>query len=275
MITVQTTVIQGPMVTYWDIRDGHILDRNETLCLHGIDYRVVCPCVAGYALEASPWHVHDDAVFVKLGIKDKLTFASMYGDVLTGNFPVMNSFISLTRLVKALYEKPEYEEGEWVTIVPRKEELSGSYPFGYTSDMERYVGKTYQIKRVELTTSIIVGAQWAWAGDPHGYFLDTPIGYTWHSSMFRKVTDAEIAAVKIDTPFTLATPPLAVHACVEELDTVRPVRRDTHCDAVSDIEDILEKLREGHSSVGLDKVHDESSTKIQIPNTDKSFHIKL
>lgn len=260
------------MITYWDIRDGHILDRNETLCLHGIDYRVVCPCVEGCALEASPWYVHNDAIFVKLGIKDKLTFASMYGNALTGNFPVMNSFTSLTRLVKALYEKPEYEEGEWVTIVPRKEELRGSYPFEYTSDMERYAGKTYQIKRVELMTSTTVGAQWA--GDPHGYYFDTN-AYAWHSSMFRRATDGEIAAVKIDTPFTLATPPLVVHACVEELDTAKPVRRDTHCDAVRDIEECLRKLREGLSSVELDKVQDDNSTKIQIPNTDKSFHIKL
>ena len=272
MITVQTTVIQGPMVTYWDIRDGHILDRNETLCLHGIDYRVVCPCVAGYALETSPWHVHNDAVFVKLGIKDKLTFASMYGNALTSDFPVMNSFTSLTRLVKALYEKPEYEEGEWVTIVPCNEKLRGSYPFGYSCDMERYVGETYQIKRVELITLTISGAQWV--GDPHSYHLDTPVGYTWHSSMFRKATDVEIAMV-MGTPVTLATPPLAVHACVEDLDTVRPVRRDTHCDVVSDIEEGLSKLRGELSSVGLDKGHDENSTKIQIPNTDKSFHIKL
>jgi len=179
------------MVTYEQLKNGYILQLGDRLILHRLDYEVN---FSGdyyiYCNEHSNSHVFD---ILGMGAKERENFTRRFNPIRFGEalgaFPEFNDTKTLTEIVIALYEVPEYKAGDLVTILPRDESKDYS-PIWYADEMTKYVGKTYRIKRYNIReeTQSCGGVD---NGDPHSYDLDK-IGYHWTSQMIRKATEEEI-----------------------------------------------------------------------------------
>ena len=178
---------------YSTLKVGSPLASGDTLLLHGIHYTVEGYGTRFFLSNKDGWD--NSEVFRKLSReKDKYAWAAQFGSTCSGDFPEFKDLASLTKFVIAIYEKPEFKAGDYVTINER-DGLASDYPASFVDDMAGYSGKTFLVTDLSVTES--GDDRKFFNGDPHWYYLKTPSGYwTWHSSMFRKATEEEILAVK-------------------------------------------------------------------------------
>lgn len=179
------------MVTYEQLKNGYILQKGDKLILHRLDYEVnFNDNYYLHCTEHSNSHVFD---ILGMGAKEREDFTRRFNPVSYGSalgaFPEFSDLKTLTEIVIALYEVPEYKEGDWVTILPRDESKNYS-PIWYADGMTKYVGKTCKVKRCNIRkeTQSCGGVD---NGDPHSYALDE-VEYYWTSQMIRKATEEEI-----------------------------------------------------------------------------------
>ena len=159
-------------VTYDDLkRKGHILQTEDSLTLHGIQYRVVkSGSLSHYWLSTTEKSggMYNDAIFDILNLNISEFLSKLFGSSFyTGVFPEMDSAEKLTKLVIALYEQPMFHPGDEVQIAEYKEDVE--YPFGFTDYMRKLSGNQYTIKRVDTSsgsikhTYILEGAGFYWS----------------------------------------------------------------------------------------------------------------
>lgn len=239
------------MVTYEQLKNGYILQKGDKLILHRLDYEV---CFSGdYYLSCTT--KSNSYVFDILGMeaKEREDFTRRFNPVRFGEaqgaFPEFNDLKTLTELVIALYEVPEYKIGDWVTILPRDESKDYS-PVCYANGMTEYVGKTYKVKRcnIRAETQSCGGVD---NGDPHSYDLDG-IEYHWTSQMIRKATEEEIRKVDRETS-----------------ECFNPISEE-------EVKKIADKMEEIRKSIHPVPNNTSSDTEIRLPNNEEEIpHIKL
>ena len=174
--------------TYSELKRVGVLANGDELLLHGYKYRVDQVGTGHYYLHNCDGY-NNAAVFDKLG-RDKCAWAKTFGSTCEGDFPEFKSLQELTSFVVSIYEEPEFNAGDYVTINER-EHPAFDYPASFVDDMAKYSGKTFPIDDLCVTDSA-EGRKLS-NGDPHWYYLKTPSGaWTWHSSMFRKATAEEV-----------------------------------------------------------------------------------
>lgn len=176
------------MVTYAQLKNGYVLQKGDKLVLHGLDYEVKFSYSdANYLcyIRGTNSRVFD---VLGMGAVERKNFIKRFNPVrfddARGAFPEFSDLKALTDLVIALYEVPEYKEGDWVTILPK--ESDGYTPIIYAYKMEGCAGNTYQIKCCNSSreTPTYNGID---SGDPHSYNL-FGVGYYWTTQMIRKAT---------------------------------------------------------------------------------------
>lgn len=197
------------MVTYEQLKRGYVLQKGDKLVLHGLNYEVKNSGGSYLSnLEGTNSRVFD---ILGMGAEERKNFVKKFNPVnygeAQGAFPEFSDLRTLTDLVIALYEVPEYKIGDWVTVLPR---ASDSYePIVYADEMVGYAGNTYQVKSYNSRneTPTCNGAD---SGDPYSYNLDG-VGFYWTSQMIRKATEEEIRKAKrgikdFPTPSEMMTP---------------------------------------------------------------------
>lgn len=168
-------------VTYEKILEHYVLKEGDTLCLHGIKYRVVFR--DGTCFLDNRSYEPNDEVFQVLGIKDKIEFCEKIVKVPTygGSFPEVRTLSDLTTVVKALYERSPYKAGDKVKLKDNIHNCPWVIP-----QMEENAGKVVTIKDITLT-HFSTGLN----GDPHQYRFKE-IVCTWSpQTIDHKVEDAE------------------------------------------------------------------------------------
>lgn len=139
-------------VTYYDLkRKGRILQAEDLLTLHGIQYKVVQPAFAYWlSTTGESAGMLNSTIFDTLNL-DKFEFLSkLFGDSSSykGDFPAMDSAEKLTKLVIALYEQPKFQPGDKIKIAAYKENIV--YPFGFNDSMRKCSGNQYIVKEVSI-----------------------------------------------------------------------------------------------------------------------------
>ena len=169
-------------VTYEKILEHYVLKEGDTLCLHGVKYKVDFNCgrfflqiQAGYG---------NSRVFGVLGIQDKVKFCEDTVGVKTygGDFPEVNSLSDLTSVVKALYERSPYKVGDKVKL---KDDVHDC-PW-VVCGMEHNAGKIVTIKSIALTR-----CSESLNGDPHEYRFKEIMCVWSPQTIDHKVESAEI-----------------------------------------------------------------------------------
>lgn len=186
-------------ISYEQLNGGYILQKGDKLVLHGINYNVMLTRPNDGHLSNSEGASSRVFDILGMGAEERKNFVKKFNPVnygeAQGAFPEFSDLKTLTDLVIALYEIPEYEIGEWVTVLPR---ASDSYePIIYADEMVGYAGKTFQVKKLHLR-SATPKCNEVDSGDPHSYDLDGA-GYHWTSQMIRKATEEEIRKAKGET----------------------------------------------------------------------------
>lgn len=182
------------MITYEQLKNGYVLQGEDKLVLHGLEYKVVSSTITSYLyyIGGTNSRVFD---VLGMGAEERKNFIKGFNPVnyadAQGAFPEFNDFKTLTDLVIALYEVPEYKVGDWVTVLPR---TGTYYPIIYADKMVEYAGNTYQVKYCNLHSSAPThdGID---SGDPHSYNLSEIVFY-WTTHMLRRATDEEIRKAK-------------------------------------------------------------------------------
>lgn len=267
------------MVTYEQLKSGYILKAGDALVLHGIKYDV--RALSGvYHLSCS--HRKNSHVFdiLGMGAEERKTFVKKFNPIYyaeaQGPFPEFNDLKSLTNLVIALYEVPEYKEGDWVTVLSRNE--SGNHsPVCYADWMTKYERKTFKVRSNYLrsTTNTCNGID---NGDPHVYEFVGPYCY-WTSQMIRKATEEEIPKAKGDIKDCDDYP------IKEQLMTsghIGILSEETAQKFISQADDMLKSLQRRYVDFGRIPMYaplwkgTPSDTEIRLPKNENSTpHIKL
>lgn len=181
--------------TYFDLKDGRILEKGDILNIHGIEYRVTC----GTSKDSRYWltapGTGNSIIFDKLRIDDKYAFVNdICAVVSTGDFPEVGSYEDLTKVAIALFQVPEFKVGDKVRIAHR-EGKEGDYSWYFTDEMTKLESKEYTIKRVyDVMYLPVVGdkVDKRFSEDPHSYYLDGRASeFCWHSSMLEKVSESD------------------------------------------------------------------------------------
>ena len=173
-------------VTYDDLkRKGHILQAEDSLTLHGIQYGVVKPAFLSHywltTIEKSA-SMSNDAVFDSLNLDISEFLSKLFGSSFyTGVFPEMDSAEKLTKLVIALYEQPMFHPGDEVKIAEYEKGIE--YPFGFTDYMRKLSGNQYTIKEIDTS----------FARANHSYILEDA-GFYWSENQLILVNRASEAA---------------------------------------------------------------------------------
>lgn len=218
----------GKTITYKDLKEGYILQIEDFLCLHGVEYIVTSRAeLEGdvYFLRNASRVDGNGQVFTNLGITEDArervareygAFSCLIGCSMT--FPEFDNRKKLTDYVIALYEISPYKKGDYVTIV-KGEGSYDDYPFGFTQGMRELDGYTYRIE--SMINTIAHCDRLYWQGDPHSYLLEGT-GCSWHSSMFRKATHEEEAkAMGIrNLPPIKAASDLTIKDCAVKLNAI-------------------------------------------------------
>lgn len=183
--------------TYFDLKDGRILEKGDMLNIHGIEYRVVDGSSGGTRCWLTAPGNRNSVIFDKLRIDDKDAFVRGIRPVVNeGDFPEVGSYEDLTKVAIALFEVPEFKVGEKVRVAHR-EDYEDDYPYCFTDDMAELGGKEYTITVVngadtKYYLSMSDKAKESLNKDPHLYELDMEgNGYWWHSSMLEKVSESD------------------------------------------------------------------------------------
>ena len=168
-------------VTYEKILEGYILHQGDTLCLHGVEYKVETH--GGIYFLDNQSRGYNDKVFQVLDINkvdfcEKIIGVETYG----GDFPEVKTLSDLTTLVKALYERSPYKVGDKVKL---KDDIHGC-PW-VVGSMEKDAGKIVTIEDITLRLH-----SESLNGDPHSYRFKE-IVCTWSpQTIDHKVEDAEV-----------------------------------------------------------------------------------
>ena len=118
---------------YSTLKVGSPLASGDTLLLHGIHYTVEGYGTRFFLSNKDGWD--NSEVFRKLSReKDKYAWAAQFGSTCSGDFPEFKDLASLTKFVIAIYEKPEFKAGDYVTINER-DGLASDYPASFVDDM--------------------------------------------------------------------------------------------------------------------------------------------
>jgi len=183
------------MITYFDLKEDYILEKNDELLIHGIKHLVHQH--VGFYLRAD--NVFNNAkIFDLFGLscEEKNDWANKFGALTNGRepkaFPEMPTLEALTKFVIDIYERSPYKVGDEVRIV-KCEADSNKYPAGFTSGMREMSGKIYKIKSSRLCKDGSIASRAKYNGDPHWYKLQENI-FTWSSAHFTRATEEEIHA---------------------------------------------------------------------------------
>lgn len=139
-------------VTYRDLKhNGYILQKEDSLTLHEIQYRVVNSGSCYWlSTTGKSEGMFNDAVFGSLRLNISEFLSKLFGNSFyTGVFPEMDSAEKLTKLVIALYEQPMFHSGDKIKIAEYKE--GTYYPFGFPDGMRKMSGKEYIIESVDTS----------------------------------------------------------------------------------------------------------------------------
>ena len=183
--------------TYFDLKNGRILEKGDILNIHGIEYCVVDGCSEGKRCWLGVSGVRNSVIFDKLRIEDKYDFVNdICAVVSTGDFPEVGSFEDLTKVAIALFQVPEFKVGDKVKVAYRKDG-EDDYPWSFTDEMTSLQGKVYTIKRAVMVTSPLSDffggmANERLSQDPSCYYLNADgRDFSWHSSMLEKVSESD------------------------------------------------------------------------------------
>lgn len=236
-------------ISYEQLKGGYVLQRGDKLVLHGLVYEVTDGTSDSNYLFYSKGRNSYVFDVLGMGAEEREDFVKRFNPVRFGDaqgaFPEFNDLKTLTDLTIALYEVPEYKEGDWVTILPRKESTD-YHPIWYAEAMTGFAGKTYRIERCNIRseTQTCGGVD---SGDPHSYDLDGA-DYHWTSQMIRKATEEEI-----------------LNANGETSECLSPITEEE----VKKIAAKMEEIRKSINDASLD-------TEIRLPNNEEEIpHIKL
>ena len=112
-------------VTYHDLKHkGYILETDDLLTLHGIQYRVAKPTYEYWlSTTGESAGMLNSTIFDTLNLDKSEFLSKLFGDSSSyeGDFPAMDSAEKLTKLVIALYEQPMFHPGDEVKIAAYKE----------------------------------------------------------------------------------------------------------------------------------------------------------
>lgn len=166
-------------VTYYDLKKkGRILQAEDLLTLHGIQYKVVQPAFHYWlSTTGESAGMCNSIIFDTLNLDKSEFLSKLFGDSSSyeGDFPAMDSAKKLTKLVIALYEQPMFQPGDTIKIANYKE--GTDYPFGFTGSMKKYSGDQYFVKDVDTSSQT------------HSYYL-TGIGFIWSENQLILVNRA-------------------------------------------------------------------------------------
>lgn len=179
--------------TYFDLKNGRILEKVDVLNIHGIVYRVVDGTSDGKRCWLTADGERNSIIFDKLRIDDKYAFIKGICPIVnSGDFPEVGSYEDLTKVVIALYEVPEFKVGDKVKVAHR-EDGEDDYPWFFTDEMLALSGKVYTIKAVDVCGPSFSGKAYDRVRkDPHCYHLDAEgSDFDWHSSMLKKVYESD------------------------------------------------------------------------------------
>ena len=243
--------------TYSALKRGDVLASGDELLLHGYIHRVDKTGVGELYYLHNCDGYNNSLVFNKFD-RDKYAWAKTFGSTCEGDFPEFRSLQELTNFVISIYEEPEFNKGDYVTIIER-EGAAQDYPASYVDDMVKYVGKTFPINNL-CVTELADDKKFS-NGDPHWYYLENQWAWTWHSSMFRKATVEEVLVaqgVKGDVG--------AKCDCGSSSDSITGDAGTPKLKAI-----YLEELKEIKESLGGN-----TDCTLRLPkNTDKGHHINL
>ena len=178
--------------TYFELKDGRILENGDILNIHGIEYRVT----DGGSDSTRCWLTSsfgNSFIFKKLGIEDKAAFVRGICPIVNyGEFPEVGSYKDLTKVAIALFQVPEFKVGDKVRVAYRKDD-EDDYPWYFTDEMLALSGKVYTIKAVDVCGLSFSGKAFErLSQDPHCYHLDAEgKDFDWHSSMLKKVSESD------------------------------------------------------------------------------------
>lgn len=175
-------------VTYEKILEHYVLKEGDTLCLHGVEYKVA-PHGGTYFLD-NRGRGFNDEVFKVLDIKNKVEFCEKVLGIKTygGDFPETKTLSDLTTVVKVLYERSPYKVGDKVKLKDDVHDCPWVVPA-----MEKDAGKVVTIDSITLTHF-----SENLNGDPHQYRFKE-IVYTWSpQTIDHKVEDADVAEDTLD-----------------------------------------------------------------------------
>jgi hypothetical protein len=179
--------------TYFDLKNGRILEKGDVLNIHGIVYRVVDGTSDGKRCWLNVSGERNSIIFDKLRIDDKYAFIKGICPIVdSGDFPEVGSYEDLTKVVIALYEVPEFKVGDKVKVAHR-EDNEGDYPWYFTDEMLELSDKVFTIKAVSVCGPSFSGKAYDRVRkDPHCYHLDAEgKDFDWHSSMLKKVSELD------------------------------------------------------------------------------------
>lgn len=269
------------MVTYEQLKNGYVLQGEDKLVLHGLDYKVVSSMISGYNYLCYIRGTNS-RVFDVLGMdaEERRNFVKRFNPVnyadAQGTFPEFNDFKTLTDLVIALYEVPEYKVGDWVTVLPR----TGTYGFiSYVDKMVEYAGNTYQVEYCNLRSSTPThdGRD---SGDPHSYNLGGD--FYWTTQMLRRATDEEIRRV---TGKTINSDcPMSLKQALSDVDFLSEAKIKTLGSEIDSLGKFIKpkefpiRLNSFSTLPGYTPLWDgiSSDTEIRLPNNEEDTpHIKL
>lgn len=166
-------------VTYYDLKKkGRILQAEDLLTLHGIQYKVVQPAYQYWlSTTGESAGMCNSIIFDTLNLDKSEFLSKLFGDSSSyeGDFPAMDSAEKLTKLVIALYEQPMFQPGDEIKIAAYKENIV--YPFGFTDGMRKCSGNQYIVKEVST------------GHENHSYSLKG-IGFCWSENQLILVNRA-------------------------------------------------------------------------------------
>lgn len=179
--------------SYFDLKNGRILEKDDILNIHGVEYRVTDGASDGKRCWLTTSGIRNSFIFDKLRIDDKDAFVRGICSIVDyGDFPEVGSFEDLTKVAIALYEVPEFKVGDKVRVAHR-EGKEGDYPWYFTDEMLALRDKVYSIKAVDVYGYCFSGKSYErLSKDPHCYHLDAEgKDFDWHSSMLEKVSESD------------------------------------------------------------------------------------
>lgn len=178
-------------VNYKDLLDGYILQDNDKLLIHGLEFVVhyQVGLDRGYFLAGCGFPA--SKLFRVLHIEDEFQFAESVATIVNrfSFFPEMETAEDLTKLVIALYKRSPYKVGDKVKLVDNLKDKAWVVP-----GMLKYAGKIVTIDIIEDSASELYHNL---NGDPHKYEFKETL-FTWPSIAFTPVSIGNSSDVSVN-----------------------------------------------------------------------------